>query len=339
MVDFQRVGSFNAVIEQVKSDVSGTLFEYEYLAFHNFESYIEFRLACEERFFDSWYARVGEMSDFRDMFGLFVKEWDESEFQDAVVEADGISYLDALTFARDVMKYRRNEIVEEGFENADADSAEIFVNVSDDDVLASIVSMYNFPGQSEGEAKETVREELEELQEDLDSFRSAIRAEVMSGDDDISIDDEPFVNMSIAEFVGAILSEEVEIIEAEIAEYGFEGRIGEIEVGDVFVYVTPYVESAIDMLEGDDSEARAFQTVLKVTDVFPVEKNGVEVQNFEYEVVKMDNRVLRAYPGHFVAGEGIALGPSNQEKLYRSSGSVEGVDTDVLLEDIEYESL
>lgn len=338
MVDFQRVSSFDEVVERVKEDTSGTLFEYEHLAFQNFQSYIEFRLECDERFFDSWYARVGEMSDFRDMVGLFVDEWDESEFRDAVASAEGVSYLDALKFTRDVMKYRRNEIVEEGFETVDAESDEIFVNVSDADVLSSIASMYNFPGQSDAEAVETIQEELEELQEDLDSFRSAIRAEVMRGDGEVVIDDDPFSDMSIAEFVGAILSEEVEIIESEIAEYGFESRIGDIEVGDEFVHVTPYVESAMDMLEGDDSTARAFQTIIEVTDVFMVEKDGVEMRNFEYEIIKKDDRLLEAYPGHYIGGEQMPLGPEQQEKLYRPIGEGSKIATDVLLDDIEYNS-
>lgn len=337
MVDFQRANSFDAVIEQVCEGTSGTLFEYEHLAFQNFQSYIEFRLEREERFFDSWYARVGESSDFLDLVGLFATEWDESGFKSAFEDCDDVSYLDALKFARDVMKYRRNEIIEEGIKNAEADTRGAYVKVSDEDVLSSIASMYNFPGESDAEAKEIVRDGLEELQEDLDSFQSILEAD-LQGSEDVVVERNPFSEMSIAEFVGAILSEEVEIIENEIAEYGFEPRIGDVEIGDVFVYGSPYVESAIEGFDGSDQSARVFQTVLQVTDVFTVERNGAEVQNFEYEIVKMDDRLLKAYPGHFVAGEEMPLGPSHQDQLYCPVGDWEQVATDVAVEDSEYGS-
>lgn len=202
MVSFNRVDSFEELIEDVKSQNEGTIFEYEYLAFENHREYIEFLIESDEPFYDSFVARVGRSQDVRELFGEreFMEEFlsnaldlnqgetatvqnsiggtvsNSVELLNRLVEQDelcielqesetDVSFLDGLKFARDILKYRRNRIVEVG---------------SWEQVMDDIVEVYNFPGCTEEEAREEVLDVLAErranLVESVEKFEQAFEA-------------------------------------------------------------------------------------------------------------------------------------------------------------------
>lgn len=202
MVSFSRVDSFEELLSDVKAQNEGTIFEYEYLAFENHREYIEFLIESDELFYDSFVARLGRSQDVRELFGEreFMEEFFSNAldlnqggtatvqnsmggtvsnpvgFLNRLVEQDelcielqdsgtDVTFLDGLKFARDILKYRRNRIVEAG---------------SWEQVMDDIVEVYNFPGCTEEEARDEVLDVLAErrsnLVESVEKFEQAFEA-------------------------------------------------------------------------------------------------------------------------------------------------------------------